>query len=138
MDKSEFVTNVTTASRTYNLVKPHLVDADENGYVQLDDEAVAFVGRAIEAILGKLQENPSFRLMPYRYQGDGAEELGFDWSDKQGGSVSFTFWCDSSQILLPDPVIPNSNDVVVPDFIDAIHLIRAIAVGVLGDSKGEI
>lgn len=76
--------------------------------------------RAIEAIKGKLHQNVSFRLMPYRYQGNGAEELGFDWSDPDGGSVSFTFWCDESEILLPNPVIPNSNDVIVPDFIDAI------------------
>jgi hypothetical protein len=133
MDKSESLTNVSTVSPN-----PYLVNADENGHVEFSDEAVAFVGRAIEAILGKLHENVSFRLMPYRYEGDGAEFLGFDWSDKQGESVSLTFWCDSTQILLPDPVIPNSNDVIVPDLIDALHLIRAIAIGVLGDSKGEI
>ncbi|NJP20977.1 MAG: hypothetical protein HC763_20510 [Hydrococcus sp. CRU_1_1] len=79
MDKSEFLEN------------PYLVNADENGHVEFSDEAVAFVQRAIEAILGKLQENPSFRLMPYRYQGNSAEFLGCDWSDQQGRSVSFTF-----------------------------------------------
>jgi hypothetical protein len=35
MDKSESLTNVSPASQTYNLVKTHLVDADDNGYVQL-------------------------------------------------------------------------------------------------------
>jgi excisionase family DNA binding protein len=119
-------------------IKTHLVFANENGLIELDERAIAFVRRAIETIKEKLNKDASFRLMPYRYQGNGAEFLGFDWSDKQGGSVSFTFWCDESEILLPDPVIPNSNDVIVPDWVDALHLIRAIAVGVLGNSKGEI
>jgi hypothetical protein len=138
MNKSEPQTNVNPISQPLYLVKNHLVNADENGYVQLGDEATAFVERAIAAIKEKLHVHPSFRLMPYRYEGEGAEFLGFDWSDKKGESVSFTFWRDESEILLPNPVIPNSNDVIVPDWVDALHLIRAIAVGVLGNSKGEI
>jgi hypothetical protein len=43
MDKSESLTNVSTVSQPLYLVKNHLVNADENGYIQLDNEIVSFL-----------------------------------------------------------------------------------------------
>ena len=115
----------------------HLVFATANGTIELSYAAKAFVEKAAFAIRNRLiQGEASFGLMPYRHEGH--DYLGADWKDNSGNSLSLTFYI-GSPTCLPD-VGPEGDgyDVVICDFTDALHLIRAITISVKGNAIGEV
>lgn len=107
-----------------------LVCTDGDYVISIKPTAIDFVIKAADVIRERTADDRRYEVVPFR--GEDREILGFRWEDGKGGWVGFVF--KEGPARLPDAVDPYSNEIVVPDVVDALYLCRLI-VTLVGDTR---